>query len=317
MTASPPDLELICDDFAGELERLRRGGARLEIIYPADEPHTAILSQDGRRVRLTSRPEAPPRAAGLPEFRPAFTLVRAGADSGEGRAGMRYRDLIPGRLGGRYIASHITIAEGGPVPDWVHFHRIAVQLIFVRTGWVRVVYEGQGGPFVAAAGDIILQPPEIRHRVLESSPAFEAIEITCPALHETFAEHDMMLPGGPPDPARAFGGQRFLHHVAAMSPWLEWNGGEARGTAASDSSGGLADARTLRPGASPVIAVLPHDGELVFGFVLRGSVRLEYKGEHGLGPADCFVIPPGEPWTLSEMSDDLRLLHVTTARIDP
>ena len=38
---------------------------------------------------------------------------------------MLYRDLIPSRLGGRYIASHITIAEGGPVADWVHFHRIA------------------------------------------------------------------------------------------------------------------------------------------------------------------------------------------------
>jgi hypothetical protein len=40
---------------------------------------------------------------------------------------MRYRDLIPGGSGGRYIASHITIDEGGPVSDWVHFHRIALQ----------------------------------------------------------------------------------------------------------------------------------------------------------------------------------------------
>lgn len=315
MIPSSYDFELICADFAAELERLRRRGARLEIIYPADDPHTAILSEEGKSIRLTSRPEAPPRAAGLPEFRPGFALVRAGAASGEGRAGMQYRDLIPDRLGGRYIASHILIAGGGPVPDWVHFHRIAVQLICVRKGWVRVVYEDQGEPFVAAAGDMIFQPPEIRHRVLESSQAFEAIEITCPALHETFAEHEMELPNGPPDPERAFGGQHFLHHVAARSPWLEWHGAQAQAAAVSEASGGLAEARILRPGALPIIAVPPHDGELVFGFVLEGSARLDHEGSQKLGPADSFTIPPGQAWSLSEASDDFRLLHVTTARI--
>jgi quercetin dioxygenase-like cupin family protein len=80
---------------------------------------------------------------------------------------MLYRDLIPGRLGGRYIASLISIPKGGPVADWVHFHRIALQLIYVRSGWVRVVYEDQGEPFVMRAGDLVLQPPQIRHRVLE------------------------------------------------------------------------------------------------------------------------------------------------------
>jgi hypothetical protein len=35
-----------------------------------------------------------------------------------GRAGMRYRDLIPGRLGGSIIASHIRILDAGPVPTW-------------------------------------------------------------------------------------------------------------------------------------------------------------------------------------------------------
>ena len=120
---------------------------RLEIIYPADEPHTAILTHDGRRIRLTARPDAPP-PADLPPFPPEFVLTRGRRAAGEGRAGMLYRDLIPGRLGGRYIASHITIPEGGPVADWVHFHRIAFQLICVRRGWVRVVYEDQGEPFV-------------------------------------------------------------------------------------------------------------------------------------------------------------------------
>jgi quercetin dioxygenase-like cupin family protein len=312
---SPNELELICADFNPALDLLRGLGLRLDTIFPADDPHTAILTHNGMRLRLTSRPDAPAPSAGLPEFLPEFVVTHAGIASGEGRAGMHYRDLIPGRLGGRYIASHIMIADGGPVADWVHFHHIAVQLICVRKGWVRVAYEDQGEPIVMAAGDLVLQPPGIRHRVLESSPGLEVVEITCPALHETFADHDMALPNGKADAARSFHGQRFLHHVAAGSPWIEWHGAEALATGVSDSSGGLAEARTIRPGVSPVIAVPPHDGELVFGFVLEGSVRLDRGEGYPLGPADAFVIPPGEAWSLAEASDDLRLMHVATGRM--
>jgi quercetin dioxygenase-like cupin family protein len=314
MIQPPNDLELICADFNSGLDLLRGAGMRLDIIYPADEPHTAILAHDGRRIRLTSRPDAPPPSADLPEFRPEFVLTQAETASAEGRAGMHYRDLIPSRLGGRYIASHITIAEGGTVADWVHYHRIAVQLICVRKGWVRLVYEGQGEPFVMAPGDMVLQPPGIRHRVLESSPGLEVVEITCPALHETFADHEMALPNGL-DPPRIYEGQRFLHHIAATSPWATWHGTEAQETSLRDATGGLAEARIIGPTASRVIEVPPHDGELVFGFLLEGSVRLEYGGAWPLGPADSFVIPPGEAWRMIEASDDLRLLHLTTGKM--
>jgi quercetin dioxygenase-like cupin family protein len=315
MDRSPVEQELVCADLNAALERLRGLGARLDIIWPADEPHSAVLTHEGRRIRLTSHPDAPPPSAALPDFQPEFLVIRAGTASGEGRAGMLYRDLIPGRLGGRYIASHIIIADGGPVADWVHYHRIAVQLICVRRGWVRVVYEDQGAPFVMAAGDMVLQPPGIRHRVLESSPGLEVVEITCPALHETFADHELALPNGKADAAREFSGQRFLHHVSAKAPWLPWHGADAQVTGVCDAAGGLAEARILRPGASPVIAVPPHDGELVFGFLLQGSVRLDFGETYPLGPADSFVIPPGQAWRLTEASADLRLVHVTTGKM--
>jgi quercetin dioxygenase-like cupin family protein len=309
------ELDLICADFAVALALLRRLGARLESIYPADEPHSAVLTHEGTVVRLRTRQDAPAAPGGLPAFRPEQVVTLAGGAPAEGRAGMLYRDLIPGRLGGRYIASHITIEAGGPVADWVHYHRIAVQLICVRKGWVRVVYEDQGPPFVMAAGDMVLQPPGIRHRVLESAPGLEVIEITCPALHETFAEHEMALPNGPADAGRPYGGQAFLHHVAAKAPWTPWNGGEAQATGVAEATGGVAEARIVRPGDLPVIEVPPHEGELVFGFVLEGSVGLDLGSVRPLGPADSFVVPPGEPWTLREASPDFRLLHVTTARI--
>ena len=314
MPQPPNDLDLICADLNPALDLLRGLGMRLDLVYPAEDPHTAFLSHDGKCVRVTSRPDAPPPPAELPEFRLEFVVTRAGTASAEGRAGMHYRDLIPSRLGGRYIASHINIADGGPVADWVHHHRVAFQLICVRRGWVRVVYQDQGDPFVMASGDIVLQPPGIRHRVLESSAGLEVVEISCPALHETLADHQLALPNGC-NPARDYSGQRFLHHVAAKSPWTPWHGAEAQQTSLRDATVGLAEARILRPGASPVIAVPPHDGELVLGFVLEGSVRLDLGESCPLGPADCFVIPPGQAWRLSGLSDDLRLLHVTTGEM--
>jgi quercetin dioxygenase-like cupin family protein len=307
--------EIVRGDLNAALDDLRANGFRLELIYPADDPHTAVLSKGPDSVRVTSRPGASGPSDTLPPFEPEFLITRAGAASGEGRAGMLYRDLVPGRLGGRYIASHISIPEGGPVADWVHFHRIAFQMIYVRRGWVRVVYEDQGDPFVMREGDFVLQPPEIRHRVLESSPGFEVVEVGAPALHATFADHALELPNSQ-NCARTFGAQRFLHHVADETPWTPFGGGEAQESAMAEATGGLAEVRTIRASEHGSIDFPAGDGELVFGLVLDGSATLEFRGTHQLGPADAFVIPPRDPWRLSGASPDFRLLHLATARLD-
>lgn len=305
--------DIVCGDLTLTLEDLQREGYRLDVIYPADDPHAAVLTRGGDTIRVTSRPDAPAPPSEVPPFAPELVVTRGGG-SGVGRAGMLYRDLIPSRLGGRYIASHITITEGGPVADWVHFHRIALQLICVRSGWVRVVYEDQGDPFIMHVGELVLQPPGIRHRVLESSPGLEVVEITAPALHETFADHELTLPNERVAPDREFGGQRFVRHIAAQTPWMPFRGGEAQETQVNDATRGLASARVIRPIGS-TIAFPPHDGELVFGFVLEGSVRLGCGDGFALGPADAFVIPPSVEWNLSAASPDLRLLQVITSRL--
>lgn len=304
--------EQLCSSLDDEIGRRQADGWRLDMVYPADAPHSARLSRGGEQVILTSRPGAPRPAAELPPFIPAAMLVRADSGAAEGRAGMLYRDLIPGRLGGRYIASQIRVERGGPVADWVHYHRVALQLICVTAGSALLVYEDQGAPFVAAAGDIIVQPPGIRHRVLESSAGLSVVEIGCPALHETFADHELVLPTGTIDRERDFGGQRFLHHVAASAAWTPFHGGEARETAVGQATGGLAEVRAVRAAGSGRIAVPPHDGELVFGFVSAGSAML---GGDRLVAGDAFVIPPRDSWQLSGMSGDFQLLHVTTAHM--
>jgi quercetin dioxygenase-like cupin family protein len=195
----------------------------------------------------------------IPDAVQQFVLTRL--DSTDpwhvGRAGMLYRDLIPGRLGGRFIASHIRIPDGGDVPDYVHFHRIRFQMIYCRSGTARLVYEDQGEPFEFRAGDCVLQPPQIRHRVLETSAGFEVVELGCPAVHETWADHRMQLPTGRTLPERLYGSQQFVHHVAAAASWSPWapasqpTGFDVRDTGIARATHDLAGARVMRCARAP------------------------------------------------------------------
>ena len=253
----------------------------------------------------------------LPDSHPSLVVVHDDGESGVGRAGMRYRDLLPGRWGGRFISSHITIPDGGPVPDYVHYHRIRFQMIFVKSGWVRLVYEDQGLPFVLHAGAGVLQPPEIRHRVLESSPGLEVIEIGCPAEHETIADWSLTLPTPSVDEDRDFGGQRFVRHVAADAPVMPWRlaGWLCRDTGIGAATDGLAGARVARPadastGRSPAVS---HDTEYCQLIVLAGTVTLEAAGADPatLHESDSAAIPGGTEYRLVAPTDDCEVLDVT------
>ncbi len=175
---SAAEIRLPTGNFSDDLPFfLKSLGFRLDKIFPADDPAVAVISGHGMCIRLERDSDNPAGVLRLlcnepgqfaggetvivspggtrieiadanpplvqPETQHSF-LVRRLKDSDSwiiGRAGMRYRDLIPGRLGGSIIASHIRIPDGGPVPDMVHYHTVGFQLIFCYRGWVEVVYE--------------------------------------------------------------------------------------------------------------------------------------------------------------------------------
>jgi mannose-6-phosphate isomerase-like protein (cupin superfamily) len=233
-----------------------------------------------------------------------------------GRAEMRYRDLLPQRQGGRFIASHIVIPDSGPVPDYVHHHGVRFQTIFCARGWAQVVYEDQGPPFRLESGDCVLQPPGIRHRVLESSPGLEVVEVTSPAEHQTFADEELELPTPTLDPRRRFGGQRFVRHRAAGARWQPWRltGFECREAGIGPATGGLGEVRVARPTGtgSGGTQVVEHDGELLFWFVLAGAVGLSVDARREeLDEGDAVAIPAGTPHALEGWTDGLELLEVT------
>lgn len=330
-------------DLAGDQAFFEGLGMRMEEIFPADDPAEAVFSGFGARVRLV-RGDAPGRLrlraddpvllGKVRQVSPGGTVVEIapldppvevpvptsefivrrlsdGAPWVVGRAGMEYRDLVPGRLGGSIIASHIRIPGGGPVPDMVHYHSVGFQLIFCYRGWVDLVYEDQGPPFRLTPGACVIQPPEIRHRVLHSGDDLEVIEIGVPAEHLTTIEHQMDLPTGRHDPERRWQGQRFVRAEPEGALWAAADvpGFEARDTGIAANTGGVADVRVLRPAGEP--EAFSHDRGIFFTFVLSGQMELRAGSTQVLAAGDAFVLPAGQEAIYAAPSADLQLLQVS------
>jgi len=330
-------VELLCDDVAAAAaaaggRELRAPCGASVVLLPADAEVVVprLPAEDG---------EAAPAAA------PLRSLARAAAGGGfePGRAGLLYRDLLPGRLGGRLIASHIRVEQGGPVPDYVHWHAVRLQLVFVRRGWVEVVYEDAGPPFTMRAGDCVLQPPRIRHRVLAASAGLEVVELAAPAVHATFADAGMPLPNcAEPRPQRTYDGgrQRFVFHRAEGAAWVSGAGPDGGGAGASEgagagceggaegcdlgiaaATGGLARVRSLR-GAGVVRGAAPPAAGVDFLFLVDGAAELTLLGGEAeaappvaLGAGDACALPPGAAFALA-LGAGATALQLTMQSLD-
>lgn len=351
MTETRAEIRLPTAELRDDLPFYTRTlGFRLDMIYPADDPAVAVLSGHGLRLRiekgaaeapgtiriLTDDPDEiaggqrsltapngtrieidelnPPLV--LPETDHAF-VVRRLADQAPwvvGRAGMQYRDLVPSRLGGAMIASHIRIPDGGPVPDMVHFHKVGFQLIFCVKGWVDVLYEDQGGLRRLHPGDCFIQPPEIRHRVVEASDGIEVIEIGVPAEHVTEIDHEMVLPTPDERPEREWQGQRFVHNVGSTGHWRPFrlSGYEARDTTIATNTKDVAGVQVVRKAQGKTEWAV-HDADILFGFLMSGGLTLEGEGKppYRLEAGDAFVIPPGMATRWADPAEDFELLEVS------
>ncbi|KAJ3139803.1 hypothetical protein HK100_010980 [Physocladia obscura] len=253
------------------------------------------------------------------------------ADGVQGRAGMLYSDLIPGRLGGAFILSEIEISTGGPVKDYVHYHQIRFQFIYVKKGWVRVVYEDQGEAFVMNAGDCVIQPPGIRHRVLESSQGLQVIEGSAPAVHDTYGDLEMVLPNTSVataaekrdlavyDSPRVWNGQRFHFYRRPQSGEKAASG--LRDLGMREASGGEFSLVVLELGKGDK-KVLLHENELQFYHVLKGGVVVSEEeltsndgsgklvGKIELREGDSCAFPSHRKYNV-EVEEDTEVLELT------
>lgn len=321
-------------------------GLRVETIFPADDPVQCTLAGFGARLHLepgeplstvvrlaVDDPELLARgtiegpdglvveyvdaapALHLPPLASSFSLTHAADSWHTGRAGMQYRDLVPDRQGGAVIASHIRIPGAGPVPDYVHFHEIAFQMIFCRRGTVTVVYEDQGEPFVLTAGDCVTQPPRIRHRVLASSDDLEVIEIGYPAEHITRADPSVSLPTSTIDRSRTWDGQVFVHHRRADAQATHLDAGVTRiDTGIAAGTHDLADVSQIDIDATTWVCPRSADRECVLLFALDGSGTVHLDGPTTPGgwtldTGSTLVVPVDHQATVTSQTS-LSLLQI-------
>lgn len=364
MSVEAAEVLIPCADFPASLAYLQGLGFNVRLIFPAEDPAVAVVQGNGLTLRLdrdakgpapilrltkrafdngecvpiTAPPEdlriewiekTPSDELIVPDLVPSFVLTSKGGGTGwvEGRAGMLYRDLVPDRQGGRFICSHIMIPEGGDVPDYVHHHHVRFQMIYCYKGWVEVVYEDQGPAFRMTAGDCVLQPPHIRHRVLSCSPGLEVIEISCPAQHETLGDPDLVLPTAETRPDRLYSGQRFVRYQGEHAQWqpmkrtTRW---EQSNTGLDVATAGLAGAKVLRPMASGQDAELNlvSVSEFVFRFMLQGSAILQVLdggnsvARQRLHEGDAFVVPEKMSARLTDSVPGTQILEVSLPALD-
>lgn len=332
---------LPCSDLQADIAFYTRElNMQLNRLYPSEKPHSAELSGRGLSLLLDTRHQGAPGLLVIkteenlrqPLLSPSGTELRwertaephvqsfanhreeictlRGTPWVTGRAGTHTRDLIPSRLGGGIMVSHIRIPNGGPVRDRVHYHTTEFQLLFCVQGWIQLVYEDQGPPITLHAGDCVTQPPHIRHRVMETSNGLEVIEVGTPAEHVTAIDNDMELPNGRVDSHRLFHGQRFCHYVHKGARWQPHRlpGLAASETGVAEATAGIAGARMLKSsGASPAYST-SHGAQVLFSYVVAGSVRINRQL---LVAGDAFTLPPGENYSVGDISADLSLLELS------
>ncbi|MEX2454230.1 MAG: cupin domain-containing protein [Rhodospirillaceae bacterium] len=102
------------------------------------------------------------------------------------RSYAKYRDLGIAEATGGLARAHVIRMVPPCVPAEVskrHMHDVKFQMIYVLKGWIRGEYNGREETM--REGSCWLQPPNIKHTVLDYSDDCEMLEVIVPADFDT------------------------------------------------------------------------------------------------------------------------------------
>jgi hypothetical protein len=141
----------------------------------------------GKNAAVASR--ARPKAKAKARPKQTFNVNHFRAD--DFRAdGLRnyalYRDLGMSKATNGLLQAHVIrlLAPCDPaVVSKRHYHDVDLQMIYVLKGWIKGEYDGQ--VVTIREGGAWLQPPRIKHTVLDYSDDCELLEIILPADFKT------------------------------------------------------------------------------------------------------------------------------------
>ena len=130
---------------------------------------------------------AKPKAKARPKQRFNVNHLREEDFRADGlRTYARYRDLGMSKATNGLLQAHVIRLVPPCDPKVVskrHYHDVDVQMIYVLKGWIKGEYDGQ--EITVRQGGAWLQPPKIKHTVLDYSDDCELLEIVLPADFKT------------------------------------------------------------------------------------------------------------------------------------
>ncbi len=167
--------------------------AKSRHVRKARKPLSAQqAAKSARRVRrkMSARHRAAARAK--PKRTPLKqTFVASHHSPGAFEQGLRryaqYRDLGIAAATGGLARAHVIKMVPPCDPAEVskrHYHDVDFQMVYVLKGWIKSEFEG-AGVVTMREGSCWLQPPKIKHTVLDYSDDCELLEIILPADFET------------------------------------------------------------------------------------------------------------------------------------
>jgi hypothetical protein len=152
---------------------------------------TARRAAPSKQRRTTSaKRRATAKPAPKPHRPQAFVVSHLHEDDFETnglRSYAKYRDLGIAAATSGLARAHVIRFIPPFRADVVaiqHYHDVEFQLIYVLKGWLRSEFEGQG-TVTMRQGSCWIQPPRIKHTVVDYSDDCEVLEIILPADFET------------------------------------------------------------------------------------------------------------------------------------
>ena len=145
-------------------------------------------SSTSRRAAASGKRQHKP-AAKAPPRKQTFVASHHSPDAFE--IGLRryaqYRDLGIAAATNGLARAHVIRMVPPCDPAEVskrHYHDVEFQMVYVLKGWIKGEYDG-AGIVTMREGSCWLQPPKIKHAVLDYSEDCELLEIILPADFET------------------------------------------------------------------------------------------------------------------------------------
>jgi mannose-6-phosphate isomerase-like protein (cupin superfamily) len=161
---------------------MRKAARRSAVRRPAQKS-----ARRPRKVSARTRPAARKTKQGARRHRFVANHLDASAFEGGLRSYAQYRDLSIADATGGMVRAHVIKMIPPCDPALVskrHYHDVEFQMIYVLKGWIKGEYEGHG-IVTMREGSCWLQPPRIKHAVLDYSDDCELLEIILPADFKT------------------------------------------------------------------------------------------------------------------------------------